>query len=152
VTSDKIRRDLLNRYLGFPIWDALLYPVQAYANLNERDAVRIARLSPREAELLKPTSGTSKVQGAQFHHAYAFFSRPARENDYLWGRLDAAEAMVRLLLTTTDANGTVKFGNKHAAYQSSCKEVFQAVLDEDEPHLPNITATVDALRGQVAKL
>jgi patatin-related protein len=151
-TRGQIRRDLLNRYLGFPIWDALLYPLQAYTDLNERDAVRVARMSPREAKLLKPTSGTTKVQGAQLGHAYAFFSAPARQNDYLWGRLDAAEAMVRLLLTTTDEQGEVILGDRHPAFRSSCKTVFQAVLTEDRAHLPEIPDTVDALADQVGKL
>jgi Protein of unknown function (DUF3376) len=149
-TRGKIRRDLLNRYLGFPIWDALLYPLQAYTGVNERDAVRVTRMSPIDAKLLRPTGGQKvKVLGAQLGHAYAFFSRPARENDYLWGRLDAAEAMIRLLLTTRTADGRVVAGDKHKDYVASCKAVFHAVLDEEAKHLPTINDVVVDLRKQV---
>lgn len=146
----QIRDHLLNRYLGFPIWDALLYPLQAYTDINERSAVRVARMSPRDAHLLK-VKGETTVQGAQLGHAYAFFSREARENDYLWGRLDAAESIVRLLLTTTKDEKVIP-GNEHKDYVRSCKAVFAAVLDEDKDHLPTIGTTVETIRGRIEKL
>ena len=34
------RRDLLVRYLGFPLWDVLLYPIQALADAGENDGSR----------------------------------------------------------------------------------------------------------------
>ncbi len=140
-----VRRDLLIRYLGFPIWDALLYPVQALSDVAERDEVRVARLSPIDSTLL-PVDGP-KVQGADLGHAYAFFSREARENDYLWGRLDAAERLVRLLLTTAETPG-----NLHPDYRARCKTVFRAVLDEDAAHLPNIQDKVTELGKKVEAL
>jgi patatin-related protein len=143
--STPIRRDLLIRYFAFPIWDALLYPVQALSDVAERDEVRVARLSPLDSKLL-PVTGP-KVQGADLGHAYAFFSREARENDYLWGRLDAAERLVGLLLTTTE-----KPGKDHPDYRARCKEVFRAVLDEDAAHLPTIQRTVADLRAKVETL
>ena len=96
-----------------------------------------------------------KVLGARLGHAYAFFSRKARENDYLWGRLDAAERIVRLLLTeTTVEAGREKtiLGDRHPSYRNRCKEVFLAVLEEDTPHLPTIADDVEALRRQIEAL
>jgi patatin-related protein len=152
----KIRGDLLIRYLGFPIWDALLYPLQAYTGAGERDAVRIARLSPLDSTLLASTRGETKVLGAALGHAYAFFSREARELDYLWGRLDGAERVVRLLLTTTatDEAGRERLvpGSEHPDYRSRCKAVFAAVLDEEEPHLKSVADDVGKLRAQVDRL
>ena len=103
--TKKIRRDLLIRYLGFPIWDSTLYPLQVLSDVAERDAVQVARMSPLDSTLLTPTHEGGKVLGAQLGHGYAFFSQKARENDYLWGRLDAAERVVRLLLTEDDRRG-----------------------------------------------
>ena len=140
-----VRRDLLIRYFAFPIWDALLYPVQALSDVAERDEVRVARLSPADSKLL-PSAGP-KVQGADLGHAYAFFSREARENDYLWGRLDAAERLVGLLLTTPETPGS-----DHPDYRARCKAVFHAVLDEDAEYLPTIQKTVADLRGKVEAL
>jgi patatin-related protein len=139
-TTTKIRGDLLIRYLGFPVWDALLYPLQAYTDVNERDAVRVARLSPLDSECLKPL-GEKKVLGADLGHAYAFFSRHARENDYLWGRLDAAERIVRLLL-----------GKTHPDYRRWCKAAFLAVLEEDAADLPALGVELADLRRQVDAL
>ena len=93
--------------------------------------------------------------GAQLGHGYAFFSQKARENDYLWGRLDAAERVVRLLLTRT----TVEDGKersspaiKHPDYQSRCRQVFGAVLEEDSGHLPTLEDDIKALNDQIDAL
>jgi patatin-related protein len=147
----KIRRDLLIRYLGFPIWDALLYPLQALSEVAERDEVRVARISPSDSTLLKPVHRGAKVLGAQLGHAYAFFSRKARENDYLWGRLDAAERVVRLLLTETTGD-KITPGDMHRDYQMRCKQAFLAVLAEDATHLPTIQDDIKALHGQIEAL
>jgi hypothetical protein len=148
----KIRRDLLVRYLLFPIWDALLYPLQAYTDVGERDAVRVVRMSPVDSTLLARPGGGPKVMGAGLGHAYAFFSREARENDYLWGRLDAAERVVRLLLTSTTPEDELVLGSEHPEYRSRCKTAFLAILDEEEPHLPTIGGIVGAIRAQVEAL
>jgi hypothetical protein len=64
------------------------------SDVAERDEVLVARMSPSDSTLLRPVHESGKVLGARLGHAYAFFSRKARENDYLWGRLDAAERLV----------------------------------------------------------
>src|SRR5439155_1872045 len=89
------RWDLLVRYLGFPFWDVLLYPIQALSDVGEQDRVEVIRMSPLDAHLLRPGPGEEKVKGIARHHFGAFFSRADRENDYLWGRLDGAEHLVR---------------------------------------------------------
>lgn len=153
--TKKIRRDLLIRYLGFPIWDAMLYPFQALSDVAERDAVRVARMSPSDSTLLTPVHQGGKVLGAQLGHAYAFFSRKARENDYLWGRLDAAERVVRLLLTekrVEDGRDKIIPGTSHGDYRSWCKQVFLAVLAEDAAHLPTIADDLEALQRQIEAL
>ncbi len=152
--TKKIRRDLLIRYLGFPIWDAMLYPLQALSGVAEGDAVRVARMSPVDSVLLTPGKN-GKVMGARLGHAYAFFSREARENDYLWGRLDAAERVVRLLLTKTvqkDGRDKIVLGDLHPDYRRWCRQVFLAVLAEDAPQLPTIKDDVAALQRQIEAL
>ena len=155
----KPRRDLLIRYLGFPIWDALLYPVQALSDVAERDEVRVMRLSPLDSRQLRPVLWKSKAEGAKLGHAFAFFSREARENDYLWGRLDAAERLVRLLLTRyetkTENDRTTEepvSGDKHERYDEWCQRAMSAILEEDAQHLPSIEETVEDLRGKVEAL
>jgi patatin-related protein len=136
------RRDLLVRYLGFPIWDVLIYPIQSLSETGENDAINVVRVSPREANLL-PVPPGGKVEGARAHHFYAFFHREARENDYLWGRLDAAEQLVRLLLESSGSS---------EALTPWCKRLFTAVLDEEGDGLTTIPQTVGGLRNDVASI
>jgi patatin-related protein len=148
----KPRRDLLIRYLAFPIWDSLLYPLQALSDVAERDTVRVARLSPQDSTLLTPLNKGMKVQGARLGHAYAFFSRKARENDYLWGRLDAAERIVRLLLTETKMQNGMEItigGDSHPDYRHWCNQAFLAILEEDGMRLPTIKHDIETIRRQI---
>jgi hypothetical protein len=140
--SVRCRRDLVIRYLGFPIWDILLYPIQALTQVGEGDAIKVVRVSPREATIL-PTPQGGKVEGTRDHHFYAFFSREVRENDYLWGRLDAAEQLIRLLLDSTGSTESV---------DDWCKKAFLAVIDEEQGSLVTIPQKVATLRNTIAAL
>jgi patatin-related protein len=131
------RHDLLVRYLGFPLWDVLLYPIQALADAGENDEVDIQRMSPYEARVLT-TPPDQKVKGKRLMHFWAFFDRTARENDYLWGRLDGAAHLIGILL-----------GKTHPDYRSWCLKAFAAILDEDEAALSHIPDTVQALRAEL---
>jgi hypothetical protein len=133
------RRALLVRYLGFPFWDVLLYPMQALSDIGERDRVEIVRMSPEDVRLLSPCEGESKVKGVARHHFGAFFSRPDRENDYLWGRLDAAEHLVRMVLGSA----------QDPSFERWCKRAFAAALDEEEQSLARVRPLVEHLRTQI---
>ncbi len=136
------RRDLVVRYLGFPLWDVLIYPIQSLSQVGEQDEIEVIRVSPREANLLTaPPAG--KVQGVGVHHFYAFFSREARENDYLWGRLDAAEQLIRLLFASTGSSEPLKYW---------CQQSFNAILAEETSALKKIPQTLSAIGDQVAQL
>jgi patatin-related protein len=135
------RRDLLVRYLGFPLWDVLLYPIQALADAGENDEVDVQRLSPYEAQVLS-TPPADKVHGKRLMHFWAFFDRTARENDYLWGRLDGAAHLIGILLPG---------GKADPGYRAWCMKAFAAILDEDEQALSHIPATVKSLRDEVAR-
>lgn len=131
------RRRLMIRYLGFPIWDAVLYPLQSVANLGERDSIEIVRLSPQDANELKPPSGR-KLVGTRLGNFGAFFTRSGRENDYLWGRLDTAERLVGILL-----------GRDHPDRRRWTHRIFAAILDEEEPDLRQAADVIAALREQL---
>src|SRR5262249_15206518 len=124
--------------LGFPFWDILLFPIQSLADVGEGDSVQVVRMSPVEAKVLKKDPHT-KVQGRKFHHFWAFFDRTARENDYLWGRLDGAEHLIRLLV-----------GADEEQVKAWAKRVFDAILTEDAEHLGHAAASVDEVRTLIA--
>jgi patatin-related protein len=133
------RRELLVRFLGFPIWDAVLYPMQALADVGERDAIEIIRMSPRDTELLEPLDQRKpKLSGVGLMHFGAFFSREGRENDYLWGRLDGAERLIGLLL------GDNVSDDDRSAW---CRRAFAAIVAEERDALPHARRLLDHAHG-----
>lgn len=140
-----IRTDLLVRYLGFPFWDVLVYPVEGLAGVAERDHVEVLRISPLDVRLLAEP-GAGKLVGSSIAHFGAFFSRPGREGDYLWGRLDAAERLVTLLLDDPHRPGT---GDADPA---ECARAFRAVLDAERGELTEAGGLVEDLDARVRRL
>jgi patatin-related protein len=141
--NDKHRWDLLVRYLGFPFWDVLLYPIQALSDVGERDHVQIVRLSPRDSHRIPVEDPEQKkLIGAQKGHFGAFLSRLGREQDYLWGRLDGAERFVGMLLgPRADEDDRKRW----------CDEAFAAILEEDEQAVPKAKGLVSRVRESIAK-
>ena len=135
----EIRRDLLVRYLGFPFWDVLLFPIQALTEAGERDFVEVMRMSPRDARLLEVPDEGGKLKGVGLHHFAAFFERSHRENDYLWGRLDSAERMISILLT-----------RDHPDFESWCRRAFAAILDEEKESLPTARPLIAEVERQAS--
>ncbi len=139
--SDERRWDLLVRYLGFPFWDVLLYPIQALSDVGERDHVEIVRLSPRDSHRI-PVEGDpnqKKLIGAQKGHFGAFLSRHGREQDYLWGRLDGAERLIGILLADASEEDRRRW----------CDEAFRAILEEDEQAVPKASDLVRRVRETI---
>ena len=128
-----VRRDLLIRYLGFPIWDAVLFPLQSVADLGERDTIEIVRFSPRDAQVLN--ASTPKLFGTTLGHFGAFFDRGGRERDYLWGRLDAAVRLTDMLLGK---------GEDPVGWY---REAFAAIVAEEQDALPEATAVLAEARS-----
>jgi patatin-related protein len=137
------RRDVLAHYAGFPLWDVVIFPISAVADVGELNRIEIVRFSPEDVSLLKtpgqkgrrPTT-QEKLKGVAAGHFAAFFSRDRRENDYLWGRLDAAERLIGLVL-----------GERP---EDLCHSAFAAVLDQEEPRLKEVRELTRHLRGQVS--
>lgn len=136
--APQARRRFMVRYLGFPIWDALLFPLQSVAQVGERDQVEVVRFSPHDAAQLRKAADTPKLEGSKLHHFGAFFDRPGRERDYLWGRLDAAERMVALLM-----------GRQHDDFEAWCHRAFRAVVEEEDQALPGAADLVQAVKEQL---
>jgi patatin-related protein len=133
-----VKRDLMVRYLGFPFWDVLLYPIVSLIEAGERDSVDVMRMSPADAGILETPDGGPKLKGIGLHHFAAFFKRAYRENDYLWGRLDAAERMISILLTP-----------EHPEFERWCKRAFAAILEEEKEGLPTVSSLIEHVGQQI---
>ena len=95
------RRFLLSRYIGFPLWDALIFPTIALSDLPQLTPIGVTQFSPISAAALTPPE-QDKLKGTSFHHFGGFMKPEWRENDYLWGRLDGAELVLRTLRAAVD--------------------------------------------------
>jgi patatin-related protein len=91
------RYEIMLRYLGFPFWDAMIYPATRLSEAGELRPLHIVRMSPADSTRLGQKTAKDKLEGVQLGHFGAFLKREWRENDYLWGRLDAAERLIGLL-------------------------------------------------------
>jgi patatin-related protein len=99
------RKSLLSRFLGFPLWDSLIFPTIALSELPQFSPIPVSQFSPAGAGALTAAGG--KLKGVTLHHFGAFTEAAWRENDYLWGRLDAAELILRTLRDTGSPVGSV---------------------------------------------
>lgn len=146
ATSDWPKEDregALVRYVGFPLWDVLIFPISSVADVGELNKVEVVRFSPEDVRLLRAPGQESelptaedKLKGVGAGHFAAFFSRDRRENDYLWGRLDGAERLITLL-----------FGAEPP--EDTCQAAFGAILDQEEPNLRKIPDLIRELRAQL---
>lgn len=162
--SPEARLDLLTRYLGFPFWDVLVFPLEASSGVDERDHVEVYRVSPRDVGLLAGAGGDERraLEGERWFHFGAFFSRAGRERDYLWGRMDAAERLAKLLLDLRSGPAPIASttaGLEQASPQVPaellapvCRPVFAAILDEERGRLRHARDLVEALDREVGAL
>lgn len=94
------RQSLLSRFLGFPLWDGLIFPTISLSQLPQFTPIDVAQFSPVAARALSPPDPAGKLKGVALHHFGAFAKKQWRTNDYLWGRLDGAELILRMLRET----------------------------------------------------
>ena len=135
-----LMEDVVRDFLWFPIWDAAIYPVVALTNLPQLSHIALDVFSPQRARMLNDPNDpndSKKLQGTRFFNFGGFFRREWRENDYLWGRLDAVELILRQVGVTDNA---------------AVAGVLQEVLDECAPDLTQVKDLIDGLQVRVAAL
>lgn len=135
---DDARRPVALRYVGFPIWDQLLFPIVALSATPQFTQIQPTRFSPDRATLLSSPGAPGKLRGTGFHHFAAFFHRAWRENDYLWGRLDGAELILRLLGNLDAAQPGIDTG--------IARDAFAAVLKSETALTSTATLRADLER------
>ena len=142
------RRELIEHYIGFAVWDVLTFSITNWRDLDEFDEIRVDRLSPDDAQTLRKGGAAASLKGIQFHHFGAFFSLSYRQNDYLWGRLHAADRLIDIVLDAARIEGAAKEIDLIALKAKA----FNAILDAETPHLTECGELIDRLRQEVAAL
>jgi len=139
------RRELLEHYIGFAVWDVLTFSITNWRDLDEFDEIRVDRLSPDDAQSLRKGGATATLKGTQFYHFGAFFSMAYRQNDYLWGRLHAAERLIDIVLDAAAIEGAAE-GIDALALK---KQAFRAILDSEARNLTHCGDLIIQLRREV---
>lgn len=92
--------DCLQYYFDrYEYFDMLTYPIFYGTEVGESDVVEVIRISPEDAPSIinELAEGKRKLAGLALASFGAFFVREWRENDMLWGRLDGAERLIKML-------------------------------------------------------
>jgi hypothetical protein len=152
---ERVLQVLLTRYVGFPYWDAIVYPIMALSDVAELDEIEVIRVSPADTRLLQPRGAEERLKGVAVHHFGAFLNRAYRENDYLWGRLDGVERLLAILRDVAagpDGKGDVSAG-RNPLDRSLAWRGFAAVLAEERPRMTEATTKtlIQSLKKQVDK-
>ncbi len=142
------RRELIEHYIGFAVWDVLTFSITNWRDLDEFDEIRVDRLSPDDAQTLRKGGADATLKGIQFHHFGAFFCLAYRQNDYLWGRLHAADRVIDIVLDAARIEGAAKDIDVIALKAKA----FMAILNEEEKHLLECGDLIAQLRGEVLVL
>jgi len=92
--------EALRAWNCFPLHDAHFFPIEYFADLGEKDAIDVVRISPMDAtRAFSDRSFEDKVTGETVMHFGAFLKRSWRANDIMWGRLDGVCRILDTLLT-----------------------------------------------------
>lgn len=99
-STNAARQCLAHYYRYFDDYDLITFPMLYGTDVGESDVVDIIRISPEDATGLIDEEGGKrhKLAGITLFHFGAFLERLWRQNDMLWGRLDAAERIITVLL------------------------------------------------------
>ncbi len=142
------RNELLVGYIGFAFWDVLTFSVTDWHEQGEFEEIKVDRISPEDATAIRAGGTEATLKGTEFGHFGAFFSRAYRENDYLWGRLHAAERLIDIVADAA-ARETAQANIDWSALK---KRAFIAILDREADHLSQSVALLASLRQEIDKV
>jgi len=142
------RREVLINYLGFPFWDVLALPMTSGREMGELNEILVDRISPQDVHTLPGFQGIESLRGIGFGHFAAFFSRAYRENDYLLGRLHAADRLIEIVCDSAGMDSMPGQFSKLAFKKSA----FTRIIDSEESCLRHSSELIAALRHCVAAI
>lgn len=139
------RKELLLSYLAFPFFDVLTFPLLKWQQVDDIDTVLVDRISPEDCSLLADETGKTLLRGRELGHFGAFFSRAAREHDYLWGRLHAADRLVDIV---ADSASSAMMAEPMDILKIK-GALFRAILKQESRHLTKSGALISDIALRV---
>lgn len=136
---DKGRHNsLMGIYIGFGFFDLITFPVLQRNDFSEVTEILVDRISPTDATSLY-TEGFD-LKGKSLNAFGAFFNRGWREHDYLWGRLNAADRLVSIVLSVAGGQALPQ-----AQVNQARARVFLAILEEERDKLTEIAPEMERI-------
>ncbi|RMF08111.1 MAG: patatin-like protein [Alphaproteobacteria bacterium] len=145
---EALTRELLVAYLGFGFWDVISYSIMGTRDIGEFNEIKVDRISPEDAKTLASGKTGLSLKGVAMRNFGAFFSRKDRENDYIFGRMNAAERLIDILLDEARQEGA----SRGLSVRSLKKRAFTAILQTEEKHLKSSEILIDRLKRRLADL
>ena len=140
---------LLRRYLEFPLWDVIVFPVRALARLGETHRIGVVRMSPEEAAIPGSMSAKEKLAGTKAFHFAAFLRRRWRERDYVWGRIDGAQHLIKMLVDDTEKPFDDSGVENEAAWKA-CETILTE--ERDLRGTRQVKRSIDEARAEISSL
>ncbi|MEY2943374.1 MAG: hypothetical protein RLY97_1388, partial [Pseudomonadota bacterium] len=140
------RRVVLFAYLGFPYFDISTLSLSHGEDLDEFDPIKVDRISPDDAVAIRTGGVDAMLKGTEFNSFGAFFSRTYRENDYLWGRLNGADRLFDIILSSAPDPETIpaeEIGRLK-------RNLLLSILDEEQLKLSKVRGLCATLRREIA--
>ncbi len=146
LPHSELRTTLFRAYVGYAFYDVLTLPMSASADLLEMDEIRVARISPLDCTAMHKDPAADVLMGTQLYNFGAFFSRAARENDYIWGRLHAAKRLTDFVL---DAAGDDALPESFDL-EDFRRRLYLAVVITEGRHVERKADLIDELKARFA--
>lgn len=140
------RHALFDAYLGFAYRETVSYPSIQREELADLPHIKVDRISPEDAPALIPDPNEQVLSGVIMQSFGAFFSRKLRENDYLWGRLNATERLFEMVASSGPARLTDQ------QTRALKKRLFEAVLADEAPHLTRSSKLFKDIEKRIARM
>jgi hypothetical protein len=138
------RRAVTMAYVGFAFYDLITFPILQWTDMDEINEVLVDRISPADAHGL--SSEKIMLKGTALMSFGAFFNRAWREHDYLWGRLNAADRCIDVLMSAIGTRLSQPIdGDKLRA------ELYRTILESEAPHLTADPALIPGMRDRLAR-
>ena len=141
--SRAARQGLVRAWLGFPFYDIAILPMMQVETADSFDELKVDRISPDDATALCAGGARACLKGWQLNAFAGFFSRAYRENDYLFGRLHAAERLVDIVATAVPE---AEINSR--AWKS---KLFAAILASERGRLGRIGPLFGELEGRLER-
>jgi len=136
------RRAVAMSYVGFAFYDLITFPILQWTDMDEINVVLVDRISPADAHGIGEEHVTLK--GTALMSFGAFFNRAWREHDYLWGRLNAADRCLDMLMSAIGPHLAEPLDRSAIRHN-----LFKAILDEEAPYLEADASLIDGLKAKL---